>query len=532
MLQTPQRVVRGVENNSAIETDNSAFSCTALRNQGSFSTVEIAVGTPEQIFHVVADTGSDSVIIQSCVCQEMNSCNAGDHCFTGTDHSSSFQINDGPQGPPGAIITFGSGPIHIAVATDLVRVGHMSKTMTDGVLLMVDKDLDFGGPFEGILGLGLPSTANPEVADANLDGLVEDVVAASSDVTYDAALVAGQVSQSAQAQKEAVRDASVQRHDDGLALVEVDDEAGLVSRHRASSRGSDMAKDEVYDEAGFLERAGVSRFSMCFNDDGSDGALRLNPPAAARTLGNVGHDHWAVDFRGVSIGESTVRVEFCSAADMPAGQETPCAGIPDSGTTAIMAPQAHLDLLFESLCDEWSRCSALAHTGSKAGSFQNLLTTCDDWMDEAGSDLSELPSIKFHVRGADGSEQELELPAWGYVVAMIQPDGKRQCEPAFSDMDYNTQKNGPVWILGTPFFYTHEIGYDLQSSPPGISFTSLFGPQDAPCGSCGSARLVSHGNALFSGSTAVDSSVEQRRRQPRHMSGPNRRPSIDTSKPL
>merc|ERR1719329_1183099 len=112
---------------------------------------------------------------------------------------------------------------------------------------------------------------------------------AFSDVTpvYDAALVADkalQTSNSSQAQKQALGDASVRKKDRDLKLVETGHKAGLVSRHRISGGSKNAAKDEVYDNTGFLESAGVSRFSMCFNDDGTDGALRLNPPAAARTL--------------------------------------------------------------------------------------------------------------------------------------------------------------------------------------------------------------------------------------------------------
>lgn len=516
MLQHTQPVLR--RGDKDIVHSNSEFSCATLTHHGAFSTVDVAVGTPAQVFRVVADTGSDSVIIPSCVCQDLNNCHAGDRCFTGTGHSSSFRIEDGPAGPPAAVLTFGSGPIKVAVASDLVRVGKVEQDMKDGVLLMVDQELDFGGSFEGILGLGLPTNAWP----------ASEVVAevASTQIQY--ALMSNQTSDIGDSAK------------DSLSLAGVNVEAKHISRHNLSigfeSAAEKEANQGTYEETGFLESAGVSRFSMCFNEGSAGGALRLNPPVAERTLGNVGHDHWAVDFRGVSIGESTGRVNFCGVEGMKPGQETPCAGIPDSGTTAIMGPQGHIDLLFESLCDGWDRCkqnytemretsSTTSAVASKAEMFQFLLHNCAAWMEDVDTGINELPPINFGLRGSDGTEQEVKMPAWSYVTTTLVPGGGQICEPVFSAMDYNTEKNGPVWIFGSPFFFTHEVGYDLQTSPPGISFTSI---QESSCGSCDDGSTAS----LVSGSAGTVSSVEQRHRRPRMQAGPRRSSSIDTSKPL
>jgi hypothetical protein len=131
--------------------------CAALKNHGTHFTVEIEVGTPGQKFDVVADTGSDAVIIPSCTCVKAGFCNSKSRCFQGTNRSSTFAIDNGPKGPPTIRMMFGSGPVQAVVASDTVRVGKLHTKMQDGVLLMTDQLLNIKGPFEGILGLGLPS---------------------------------------------------------------------------------------------------------------------------------------------------------------------------------------------------------------------------------------------------------------------------------------------------------------------------------------------------------------------------------------
>jgi hypothetical protein len=54
-------------------------------------------------------------------------------------------------------MTFGSGTIEAVFAKEVVRVGHLSVDMADGILLMVARKLNIEGKFEGILGLGLPT---------------------------------------------------------------------------------------------------------------------------------------------------------------------------------------------------------------------------------------------------------------------------------------------------------------------------------------------------------------------------------------
>jgi len=480
LMQQGQRVGTTSTDWSLSTDRRENMSCSPLRNRGTHFTVEIEVGTPGQKFDVVADTGSDNVIVASCLCSDAGRCRAEDKCYRGTNRSSTFRMPSSFNGEtPAIVLTFGSGQVEAVMATDLVRVGKVSTPMHDSVLLMVDQALSISGPFEGILGLGLPRS---EEQDREL----------------------------------------------------VPPAPPAHGRHQPHMLQGVRPK-------GFLESAGIGRFSMCFNDN-ADGVLRLGTPAEPGALGSIGTFHWGLDFRGISVGEETQPVAFCNSKEP--GQDTPCGAIPDSGTTVIMADPDHLRSLFSQLCDSWPRCQEQARGSeySKFELFQVLLLQCEDWMHNS-TGLSELPPIHFHLAGAGGNTQTLKLDGNSYVfvtredevhyvtkhlfgifpvrVAVATGRKRNVCLPAFASHSYNTQKNGPVWILGTPLFYEFQVGYDLESKPPSITFA------DQSCGSCASPALLASSARL-----AKDGGERAARRRPREVHGPIRTPSFDHGLPL
>jgi hypothetical protein len=308
---------------------------------------------------------------------------------------------------------------------------------------------------------------------------------------------------------------------------------------------------------------------MCFND-GKNGVLRLGNQKAQLSHGSVGKVHWGLDFRGISVGNGnhSADVKICTGENMTKGQKTPCGVIPDSGTTAIMAPQDQLITLYESLCDGWDRCkknhsamekaakaaheAAIKNYGSdpweiesvdKATIFQLLIQDCRAWLTKEEG-LDELPNIHFHVRGANNTKQTLSLAGWSYIIETQEKQFKYEykeipgfgklpvaknytgpaqkvCSPAFSTMDYDTKENGPVWILGTPVFYEYRVGYDLSSQPPAISF------ENEKCGECSESEIK--GAHLLA--TDVNRRTE-RAREPRQVTGPFRMPNWDLNQPL
>jgi len=385
--------------------------CHTLTNAGSFSTVEILVGTPPQKINAVADTGSDLILIESCACVDSGSCSKEGNCFRGTNKSSTFHLDAHPKQ---VTITYGSGPIDTVVASDEVRLGDISVNMDHSIMLIAKNRLEGAIQLEGIFGMGLP-------------------------------------------------------HNEGS-----------------------MSK-----ESGFLDVAKVHRFAMCFNDGGRDGLLRLGGQVAMeKPLQGVGQEHWGIDFRGVTVGDANLEGEasLCGGS-LKAGQDTPCGAIVDSGTTLILAPEKHLTSLLAQICDGWGKCKEKsaaimlnmkpeqAREASLAAKAKALHETA------AGCDLSAMPSLHFHVRGKDGAQDTLELTPNDYMIETSIKTRLSQllgiqavtkvCRPAFDTHEYNTVKNGAVWLLGTPFFYKYNVAYDRSTSPPSISFNRN------GCGSCG-----------------------------------------------
>eukprot|EP00439_Symbiodinium_sp_Y106_P083865 s8_g24.t1 len=124
----------------------------------------------------------------------------------------------------------------------------------------------------------------------------------------------------------------------------------------------------------WLVTASIQRFSMCFSNMEENGMLRLNSPAQAETLGNLGKFHWGVDFQGLSVGDEKAEIILCGDDDKTSSRrywsiESECSltkfhlpamsvcAVKDSGTTLILAPSRHLWTLYSKLCDMWPRCS-------------------------------------------------------------------------------------------------------------------------------------------------------------------------------
>ncbi|CAE7728136.1 unnamed protein product [Symbiodinium sp. CCMP2456] len=117
---------------------------------------------------------------------------------------------------------------------------------------------------------------------------------------------------------------------------------------------------------GYAEKAGIRRFSMCFNRE-ADGVLGLHTADPSKRLESVGQIHWGVDFHGISIGEGNAkhRVKFCDPKEKRPDQETICGLIPDSGTTMITGPENQLAELYMDICSNWERCQKAFEEVSK-----------------------------------------------------------------------------------------------------------------------------------------------------------------------
>jgi len=544
-------------NKAALHTSADTGTCSKLKNQGSHFTVNIAVGTPPQKFDVVADTGSNAVIVASCLCQKSGLCSKSDKCFTGTDHSSSFvnpamkKLADGRVAASVVSMTFGSGTIESAVATDLVSVGGHSVTMNQSLLLMVGRRLRIAGPFEGILGLGLPGSHLGQRSDNETSAL------------------------------------EFKEHPD----PRMTSRRIPIGSHDADVRGAGVRKPvkALMATSGFLEQAKIARFAICMNSS-KDGVLRLSQPTKSNLMSNVGKAHWSVELSGLSVGDASAPSSLCSRSTMHPGQTTPCAAIPDSGTTVMMAPPSHLISLFSDLCTRWPRCMEKAkfiqkdlaegtseeakgmqqvlgrlkdfshHLGKKPPKmkfdlakdpkilsmlFQKLLLTCNDFVNASHGLDQELPPLHFHLAGANGKKQTLKLAGADYIFEMMENDikhvkknlfgvfpvdiivenksapKKRVCSPAFGSMNMNTTLNGPVWILGLPIFFKFQVGYELTTTPPSMSFT------EEVCGTCSDTATYLQASTSVAGQHPLQALAQESPviRQPQFVSGPHRLPT-------
>jgi len=138
------------------------LSCSPLKNYGTFSTVEVKVGIPPTSLDLVADTGSNDMIVQSCDCQKSGACpQEFGKCYAGRSVVGSVDKS------MVVLMSFGSGDIAAEEGSDYIQVGLEKVYANKSLLLMVSQALTISGQFEGILGLGRPQVVTqPEDPNA------------------------------------------------------------------------------------------------------------------------------------------------------------------------------------------------------------------------------------------------------------------------------------------------------------------------------------------------------------------------------
>lgn len=522
-------------------------SCIPLTNHGgTWFSVKTCIGTPPQCFDTVADTGSDSLVVPSCICSKTPGAGCGpkDDCFQGTDKSSTFRI---PEEPLGTSITYGSGTITAVIATDVVKVGPFEARMKDGILLVVDRSqLKISGPFEGILGLGVPQglgvfrtqgggrqpsllqklpvqemlrNASRGPGDGRAEGVDPAVIGMICAYFPELCLGGAPGSSSGGPASPPFPEGGGSGGSSGSPFPLPAGDGGSPFPFPAGDGGSQPVA-EIMPSKLFLESAGIERFSMCFRDEGDSGAIRMNVPQFSEPIQNIGTYHWGIDLRGVSVGpvgqEAPSEIVFCGEDTMKKGMESPCGIIPDSGTTQILGPEAQVRQLEASICKKWKRCNNMPG-GPSSERFRKLLHGCKHWLSDGEEGLLEIPSVFFHTKHAKGGVASFELTAWAWVIARGDKDGHtEECESAFGTMeqDYMTQQNGPIWIVGSPLFYEFEVGYDMVSKEMALS--------KGKCQACG----------RDSERTSNLVATSQRFKMPRRVSGQHRAPYYNTSIPL
>jgi hypothetical protein len=214
--------------------------------------------------------------------------------------------------------------------------------------------------------------------------------------------------------------------------------------------GPNLAYGVGAHEDTLLMNYGVDEFSVCLQKPSgapgflvwgkSEKGLKEDEYATARV---IGEHHWVSNLSNVSFSTK-------NGSKAPEGVTLPCgpgsggcAAIVDSGTSLIAAPGMALMMLSEMIPPIHEDCS----------------------------NLDELPNLHFNIDGND-----MVLPPQAYVmritgatleandiwdILFFKPKVRKidMCMPAFMQIDM-TSKDGPIWILGMPFFRYYHTTFD------------------------------------------------------------------------
>lgn len=203
-------------------------------------------------------------------------------------------------------------------------------------------------------------------------------------------------------------------------------------------------------EKTLLMSYGVDEFSVCLKrESGSDGYLTWGTTVSDEvkerdfTKAQVsGRHHWVAPLRNVRFSATST----AGQVQIPCGDGQGCSAIIDSGTSLIAAPGIALMQLSEQIPPIKEDCS----------------------------NLHEMPTLLLEIDG-----HKFDLPPEAYImrvtgatleadsvwdVLFFKPKIRKldMCMPAFMQMDMMSQ-NGPVWILGMPFFRYYHTTFDRKN---------------------------------------------------------------------
>jgi hypothetical protein len=459
----------------------SAAACTKLTNRGSYFTAAITVGSENQEFDVVADTGSNAVIVADCLCNGQ-SCPETQNCFD-ENRSTSCSVNRSADGRvPVVQMTFGSGQIASMIASDVVAVGSRRVMMTDALLLMVGRALSFNGTFDGILGLGIP------LQDDDESKIKHNQTGQDYHVT-------------SFLERDRIERFSMCFVDNGNGTLRLDTPPlqtplrSVGKNHWGLDfRGISIGADSHEGQAIFCKDLPAGQTTPCGAIPDSGTTLIIGPQEQLRVL----------------------YAQLCDAWDRCSTAFTDPTKFPGKKKEEVF-------LLVLLACSEWmdnSTNNPLAELPPlkfhlrDTNSVQKELTFMgNDYIEvglEAGSEFLSSRTTHTQESLAEFIERHREYLGTPHLF----------CIPAMgSGMPMVTQANGPIWILGTPLFYAYQVEYNLQ--PPSMSF------QKADCDPC-SAELVEV-ELEHTGSATLGRSVAK---SPRQIRGHARWPTSPFVGPL
>lgn len=453
--------------------------CSELTNNVAYFTVEVGIGTPEQTFHLVADTGSDAVIIPDCKCVESGFCEKLSTCFSaGNSTSFGLDIKKSPDKSKlaimGAKMNYGSGQIQVVVASEHVRVANVKTTMKNGVFLMEDRrSLKVHGDFEGILGLGLPHASPLTNNSIDIPAFMDQSGSSKYALCFN------------------------EHPKPGALRVGLQKLPNPMTNIGTVHWGLDLQGFSVGGEkmpALFCtpdsKKKGMNSACGAIPDSGT--TLLMGPPDHVKTLFEAVCNKWPRCKKAAKKFKA------------------------DKGT-------AFQTLLYT--CEDW-----LKH--SKRGIKEIPSIFIHFAGSEGKPQAVELPPWAYVLETTQEVYKVINAKVMGVLPLSAAVDtGKKKkiCAASFGAQNYTTSKNGPVWIMGAPLFYANSVAYDIggKDSKPQIGF------QKGPCQMCNetahTASFVSTGTVKDEFSAAdLDRAME---RPLRHIDA-IRESSIDVTLPL
>jgi len=456
--------------------------CAPLFDDGASFTVLVQIGTAypgqqPQSLRLVADTGSNAMVVVSCFCNLLtpfgSGCELFQDCFLADQHVTPTLVQSGFEQD----LAYGSGDIQCDIASDFVSLPSTNVVayMRDGLFLVRDRhELMVGADFLGILGLGIPQA--PESNDG--DNL-------TSMITMD---------------KLFMEKAAVPRYSVCFDLFS----GGALKtaipplQHRLSSVGV------------FHWGVGVTGI-RAGNASSTVACSPGMPGGGTNTPCGMIPDSGTTQVLGPADQVSDLFAGLC--AEWPRCQARANA----SGTE----PSSNV---FNSLlldCDDWLTAEGgldevpsifFDLTGANDGEHQTIELKPVSWI--VAALLYDVQTRSVH---ASSLLQEHAKKASEQNATVLQ---RRVCIADIGTMVYPTTLNGPIWILGQALFFSGTVSYDTTTYPPFMSFD-----MGKPC-SCQLPEVPME----LDGATPQNRTLMSGRL--REVSGPPRLPVLDASVPL
>jgi len=448
-------------------------SCTPLKNHGTFSTVRVKVGMPPVPLDLVADTGINDMIIQSCRCKNSGACpQEFGKCYS--EKSTSTGSADRTMA---VLLSFGSGDITCLEGSDYVTVGLETVYANHSLLLMVQQKLTIRGQFEGILGLGRPlrEAKHKDPGQITIPGFLD----LAHNPRFSMCFNYGS---------------------DGVLALNSPKQAHPMGSVGVTHWGLDFRGISVGDAA-----QPVQFCSPAEKKPGMETACGLIPDSGTTLMmGSAKHINLLYE-------DICQRWELCRTTHADLVEQTKAARHLSLGEARNNANKSSLWARTKvQLADGFLKLrNALQHKSSEARqglemptlemsyTFQLVLQNCPIWMPKNGSVDDVIPPLFFHVAGKNGITDTLKMKpsSWvvktpalvahksivkilGVPVEVVEIAKEDVCEAAFGASEYPTELNGPIWIVGTPLFYEYTVHYDREPKVPEIAFSR------ESCGSC------------------------------------------------